>query len=148
MKVKIMSEPFELYITGQAKIVAVKTQKVLMVLPETTFMPKAEEIEKLIKAQFYTPKEFKDYCTEFFLKTATQNFIEWIRSNVEVKRVVGGTKWTAQLRHEDSITIHRCPEEMRQYYHRYDAAKHEERQSMETANLNNILDAMSRIKAT
>ena len=143
-----MSEPFKLYITGQAKIVAVKTQKVLMVLPEATLMPNAEEIEKIIKTQFYTLKEFKDYCTEFFLKTLTQNFIESIRSDVEVKRIAGGTKWAAQLRHEDSITIHRNPQEMQQYYHRYVTAKPEERQSMETANLTNILDEMSRIKAT
>ena len=138
-----MTDKFKLYITGQAKIVAVKTQKVLMVLPETTLMPNAEEIEKIIKTQFYTLKEFKDYYTEFFLKSLTQNFIESIRSDVEVKRIVGGTKWTAQLRHEDSITIHRSPQEMQQYYHRYVTAKPEERQSMETANLTNILDAMS-----
>lgn len=142
-----MSEPFKLIITGQAKIVAVKTQKVLMALPETTLQPNAEEIEKMIKAQFYTPKEFKDYCTEFFLKTATQNFIESIRSDVEVKRIVGGTKWTAQLRHEDSITIHRSLEEMQQYYHRYVATSPDKRPSLENANLNNILDAMSWRKA-
>ena len=143
-----MTDKFKLYITGQAKIVAVKTQKVLMVLPEATLMPNAEEIEKIIKAQFYTPKEFKDYCTEFFLKEETKNFIHSIRTYVEVKRGIGGTKWVAQLRHEDSTTIHRNPQEMQQYYHRYATAKPEERQSMETANLTNILDAMSRIKAS
>lgn len=138
----------KIYLTGQAKIVAVKTQKVLMVLPETAMLLSPDETQKMIKAQFYTPKELKDYCIEFFLKSTTEDFVDAIRSDVQVKRAVGGTKWVAQLRHEDSITIHRCPEEMRQYYHRYVAAKHEERQSMETANLNNILDAMSRIKAT
>ena len=142
-----MSEPFKLIIAGQAKIVAVKTQKVLMALPETTFQPSAEEVEKMIKAQFYTPKEFKDYCTEFFLKEATNNFIQSIRTDVEVKRIVGGTKWVAQLRHEDSITIHRSLEEMQEYYHRYVAISPEKRPSMENGNLNNILDAMSWRKA-
>ena len=138
-----MIEQFKLYISGQAKIVAVKTQKVLMMLPETTLLPYAEGMEQIIKTQFRTPKEFKDYCIDLFLKTTTQNFIESIRSDIEVKRIVGGTKWAAQLRHEDSITIHRSLEEMQDYYHRYLAAKPEERQSMETANLTNILDAMS-----
>ena len=142
-----MSDQFKLYISGQAKIVAVKTQKVLMMLPETTLLPYAEGMEQIIKTQFRTTKEFKDYCIDLFLKTATQNFIESIRSDVEVKRIVGGTKWVAQLRHEDSITIHRSLEEMQDYYHRYLAAKPEERQSMENANLSNILDAMSWRKA-
>lgn len=138
-----MIEQFKLYISGQAKIVAVKTQKVLMMLPETTLLPYAEGMEQIIKTQFRTPKEFKDYCIDLFLKTTTQNFIESIRSDIEVKRIVGGTKWAAQLHHEDFITIHRSLEEMQDYYHRYLAAKPEERQSMENVNLSNILDVMS-----
>jgi hypothetical protein len=137
----------KIYLTGQAKIVAVKTQKVLMVLPETAMLLSPDETEKMIKAQFYTPKELKDYCIEFFLKSTTEDFVDAIRSDVQVKRAVGGTKWVAQLRHEDVLDVHTSLEERKEYYQRYVAAKPEQRPSLENANLNRILDAMCWTKA-
>lgn len=139
----------KIYLFGSAKIVAVKTGALLHVIPDTVFELSESEINLLRATNPYT-REMKESINSLFLGKVTQMFISELRSDINLKRSVGGTVWKACFKSGDqTASAHLSREDILSYHTRLVEAcmegKHGGEINVINNNIESILDALEKV---
>lgn len=110
-----VAKPF-ICLHGKARIVAVKTNALIKLMPYITFEVSFEELRGLLTESPYT-STFKKFCNDKFLEHVKNVNIENLRADLMTRRNLGGRKWEAQLLSEDDqVTCHLSREDIVTYH--------------------------------
>lgn len=106
-----------LIIFGKAKITAVKTGMTMHVTPDTIVRVDVKKLKQQKDWPPYTVAELRTWARKRFLEYVAQTFITSLRADPELRRRIGGTKWEAQMLHEEDLpSVHATEADIVPYY--------------------------------